>query len=825
MVPQGIKATSSQHTAAGVAFLHFRSALRIQVADTDFLKKARERFKLGNDADTAQVQRERDDLAFYADDQWPADIRNARNGQQPQNGMPAIPARPTLVINKVKEPVRQILNQERSSDIGIELVPADDFGDLDITPDDTEIKLREGLIRRIQRESIAADARTWAFSRAVIAGRGYYLVMTRFLPGKTWDQEIYLHRIYNQASVVLDPAHEQPDGSDSEWEFMGTWVPWDRYTAENPTLADGADNPFAQSTEADFMGLTEQYPDWYKADGEQRAVRVVNYWYTEREAKTLAILDDGTTVWESDLPEGVTPTDTRTVVKKQIKHCKIGGGVHELEHGEWAGPDMPIVKVLGEELQPYDNERRAIGMIRPARSSQEGFNAMASKFVETIGYTPLSSLSVDPEAIEDFEAMYAQANTRAFPYLPYRTYDDQGRPLKEAHRPPVDPNVLPMAQGIALFDQFVKSTTAVSDPALGQSDPSVKSARHAKFLIDESRQGTSNFLDNLVRSMRYEGQVINNLLYPIYGTKPGRLVRILNGEHEHEAIRLQPPQQDGQMATQGPAASPSQQPQYALTKDANFNVIVKVSKSFDSRREQMFSVMADVISADPMQMAVIGDLLYKSMDVPGHAEMADRQRVMLAPPVQKLLAAKDKGQKYDPAAEAKMAQMAEQLQHAEAAIQELSKVAEGKMLDYRGKLEAEQMKQQAEIERLRIEAERDIQIQQMKNATAIRTAEIAAEAKGVQNTDKLLHEAQALNHSLAHEAALEQMSQEHERQQAQAAMAHAAALGDGQADREDVRTEADREHQVGMAEMGQSHALEQGQQAADLAPEPDGEGE
>ena len=185
------------------------------MADSEFLRLARERFKLANEADSAQAQRERDDLAFYAGEQWPADIKLLRQGQQPVDGMPAVPARPTLVINKVREPVRQVQNQVRGSDIGIELVPADDFGDLGITPDDTEVTLREGLIRRIQRESQAQDARQWAADRAFIAGRGYYLVMTRFLPGKTWDQEVYVHRIFNQAGVLLDPSHEQPDGSDA----------------------------------------------------------------------------------------------------------------------------------------------------------------------------------------------------------------------------------------------------------------------------------------------------------------------------------------------------------------------------------------------------------------------------------------------------------------------------------------------------------------------------------------------------------------------------------------------------------------------------------
>src|SRR5689334_5023799 len=201
-------------------------------ANSTFMKTARARFKSGDEAQTKQRQRERDDLSFYAGEQWPPDIRQARQSQQPTNGMPAVPARPTLVINKVREPVRQIQNQERASDINIELVPADDFGDLGLTPDDNEITLREGLVRRIQRESNAMDARSWAFSRATQAGTGYYRVNTTYLPGRTWDQEITVERIFNQSAVVLDPSHTQPDGSDAEWAFIGYDLTPERYKAE-----------------------------------------------------------------------------------------------------------------------------------------------------------------------------------------------------------------------------------------------------------------------------------------------------------------------------------------------------------------------------------------------------------------------------------------------------------------------------------------------------------------------------------------------------------------------------------------------------------------
>ena len=762
--------------------------------DSDFLKTARERWKLADDADAGQSEREREDLAFYADEQWPADLKLARQGQQPVSGMPAVPARPTLVINKVKEPVRQILNQERQSDIGIELVPADDFGDLGITPDDTEVTLREGLIRRIQRESKAADARTWAFSRAAIAGRGYYLVMTRYLPGKTWDQEVYVHRIYNQAGVKLDPSHEQPDGSDSDWGFVGTWVPSERYTVEFPKLADGTDNDF---TDADFMGLTEEYPDWYQSEegGKgKKAIRVVDYWYTKRTARELAILEDGTSVWTEELPDGVKPLETRTVIEKQIKFCKIGGGVHELEKTDWPGQEMPIIKVLGEELQPYDDQRRAIGMVRPSRDAQMGYNYMVSKQVETIGLTPIPPLMVDPEAISQYEAWYQVANTRTLPYLPYRTRGADGQPYSEPHRPPVDPNILPIAQSINLFDQGIKSTTAVPDPTLGNVDPTLKSGRAIREVVANAQQSTSNFMDNLARSARYEGQVINNLLYPIYGNKPGRLVRILTGEGENQTMLIGDPQEMQQsQQLQAKAAKVAK-----LTKDAHFNVTVKVSRSFSTRREQIQSMLGQIISADPNQMLVSGDILYKNMDIPESKQLAERMRVMLAPPIQKMLAEQESGQQpLPPQVQAQLAQLQQRVQMAEQAMQQMNQELQGKQLEQQTKVQIAQSDGQRDIQLEQIRMRTELEKARMDNAAKMYVADVQARIKGVLALHDAEHEAVAM----AHEAVQNDIDRSLQQRQTAQGMAHEAALGAGQQDFDAQQTQGQQGFDAAMAQQ------------------------
>lgn len=721
--------------------------MRQTAAQKELLATARARWALARDATVEQCRRERDDLAFHAGEQWPADIANLRQGQAASNGMPAVPARPTLTINKVREPVRQVQNQERQSDIGISLIPADDFGDLGITPDDTEVKLREGLIRRIQRESHAADARSWAFQRATIAGRGYYLVLTRYLPGVTWDQEVYVHRIFNQADVMLDPSHEQPDGSDAEWGFVGAWIPWDRYRAKYPQTA--SDGPSEATAEADFTTGLDEFPDWFMADGDERAVREVDYWFVTHTTQTLARLPDGQVVPEAEVPEGVKPEDTRTMDSRTVRMVKIGGGRDILEETDWPSGDLPIIQVLGEELQPFDGERRVEGMVRPARDAAMGFNYMVSKEVEQIGLTPIPPLHVDPVAIHGYEQWYQAANTRTLPYLPSRTYDDDGRPLKEPHRPAIDPNLLPIAQAIGMFDAAIKSTTSVPDSTLGNVDPSLKSGRAIQAVVANAAQSTSNFMDNLARSVRREGEVENNLLYPIYG-RPGRIVRILTGEDKQQSMRIAgdgPESMPGQMPRPGGQQQAPVAATVKLTKDAHFNVAVLVSKNYGTRQQEISATLGNIVAAQPQQMGIVGDLLYKSLNLPDSAQLEKRMKVMLAPPVQQMLAQESEGgEPLPPQAQAKIAELTERVQHAEAAMKQLQGLADKTQADQQTKLQIAQIEADVALKRETLQAQADLAKAQLDNQTRFQIAELQAQTAQADQIRKAQESAAQMAH-------------------------------------------------------------------------------
>lgn len=757
--------------------------------DTPFLQEARDRYKFADESETNQSSREKADIAFENGEQWPADIKLQRMGQQPNNGMPAIPSRPTLVFDKVKEPIAQILNQERAADLSIELTPADDFGDLGILPDDTEIMVREGLIRRLQRSPEAQDARSWAFKRAVIAGRGYYQVVLRYVSGKTFAQEITIERIYNQSSVKLDPSHQQPDGSDADWGFVGAWMSWSKFKSQYPKDVDGKRSALLNADDSLFRSMAENYPEWYTDDPKsEKAIWIADYWYATYEPRTLLLLKDGRVVFGDEVKvDEADVADRRTMPQRVIKYSKIAGGIVELERTDWIGPDIPIVKVVGEEVLPYDEERRYNGVVRPARDSQQALNYMASKYVEMVGLSPVNATNLDPEAISGYESFWEQANVRPAGYLPSRTYDDQGRPFSRPAPIAADPHLLPAAQGIQIFDGMIRSTTRVPDPTLGNVDPSLKSGRAIREVVANAQQSTSNYLDSLVRSMRYEAKIINNLLYPVYGNGD-RLVRIMTGEGEGQLVQLSDSGASTQDARMGHVAQAKTVAK--LTKDAQFNIVIKIAKSTENRRQQFVDMYGQILSADPTQMAVGGDLFYRNLDIPESKQLAKRQRLMLHPNIQQMLAAEEQGITIDPAVQAELAKMAQQLEQAQGIIQELSLKAS----EQQTKVQIEQMSAQRDLQLESLKAEADLKKAQMDNAAKIRIAEINAETKGVITGHQLDHEATAQGREMGHEAAMQAMSQQHDAELARQQSIHAvemaaAGVGPGTDDSNEARPE------------------------------------
>ncbi len=459
------------------------------------------------------------------------------------------------------------------------------------------------------------------------------------------------------------------------------------------------------------------------------------------------------------------------MVEKQIKFEYIVGGTQTFEKTDWEGHHIPIIKYVAEELQPYDSERRCEGMVRPTRDSGIGTNVMISKLVETVGLTPIPSLILDPESIEGYEDWYKLAATRALPYLPQRTRGDDGREFREAHRPSVDPNLQPLSVAIQVFQEFNQITSGVHDPTTGKVDPRLKSGKAIDAVVNQDAHGTSNYIDNLSRSVHYEGVVINDLLYPIYG-RPGRIAKLMGRDNEMKHVVLHQPFviQNGkpQVVPEGTDGAQT----YTLTEDAQVNVSIKVTKNYERKRDETAAFLGELVGSDPQMMSVYGDIFFKSIDVPDHQEMADRAKLMLAPPIQQMLAAKKQGMDVPPQIMQQLAQKDQQLQELHQIAQGMQQKIDTDEMKYRYQMEIEDKKQRASL----IKTDAD-------NETKIAVAELGAKVDRL----ALFLEERARIGVQSHEGAM---------------------------------ASADAGHEMDMARLEHENTMAQSQQAADLAPEP-----
>lgn len=786
----------------------------------EFMADLREKFERWDEADQPQQDREQSDEAFYGLEHWPADIKLQRAGQNASGGLPPIPARPCLTIDKLSEPVNQILNVERDAELGIELTPADDFEGLGVTLDNKEITLREGMIRRIQRESQASSARSWAFKRAVVAGRGFYGVMTRYAPGKTFDLELFVEGYYNQACVTPDPAHERPDGSDMEGAFVGRWIPWNDYKTRWPSAAKRR-NVVSSLNESDFMSLGVEAPKWFKTDDKNSDVRmvyVVDHFYIVKTNRELSLLSDGSVEWSDELSKGADVIDTREVIECTVKWCKLDGANPEpLEETDWPGPDIPVIKVVGEEVLPYDDERRVMGIVRPAKDPSYGFDAMASKLVEVVAQTPIPSIMMASGQDEGHETEWNLSTTRSVGRLRYNTEDSAGNKVGPPTTVPRDAPIQPIAMSLSMFDEAVQSGTRSHDPTLGKADPALRSGAALDTVIDQNKAGTSNFMQNLKGSIRYEAQVLNNLLYPIYGMRPGRLAKIVNGQNQSETIMLgQPytitpgtnrpqgvtiphPAQPTQTipAPMGHPMLPPGAQEYTLTEYANCNIAINITKSSETRRQQAEAFYSDLIRSEPQAAPWFLDLAFKYSDMAGHEEAEERAKLMWPEPLQIAQAAKT-GKMSPEQMSQQLGQAKQLLTQAQQENQQLQQKLQGKVIEQQGKMAVTQTQEQHEDSRAALERE-----------TKIAVAEIQAQAKQALQDMALFYEERSRIGAHIHEQA-----QGGKEIAANVALAHHKAEADA--------GQTVLEHAATLNENAQTHqhALAEGEQAAALAPAP-----
>lgn len=606
-----------------------------------FLKTARERFKLCDDAES-EIRREAlDDLNFRAGQQWPQQIEADRKLSQ----------RPCLTINRLPQFIKQVVNEQRQNRPSIQINPVGDGADQDTA------EILQGLTRHIEINSNADVAYDTAFDHAATHGFGYFRVITEYQDDKSFDQEILFKRIINPFTVYFDPTCNEPDYSDARFAFIVEDFTESEFKEQYP----GSDTAGL----SDFSSVGDNISAWIGPGH----IRVAEYFWIENETKTLVVLQDGSTTFKESLPDngaGIAFQNSRTVEVQTVNWAKITAK-EILEQTVWPGKWIPIVPVLGDEMI-VDGKRQLVGIVRFAKDPQRMYNYMRSAITEMIALAPKAPFIVAEGQIEGFEEQWAQANNRNFATLTYKAKGLNGQTLPPPQRNTWEPPIQAVTIALGQSENDLKGTTGIYDASLGERGPE----QSGKAILARQKQGdTANFnlIDNLSRSIKHGGRIVLDLIPHIYDAQ--RTIQIVKPDATHDMVQIAP----GAPIEQSPGVEQI----YDLTK-GKYSVTVSVGPSYQSRRQEAVTSMLEFIKADPAVLQVAGDLLVGNMDWPGATEIAARLKKMLPPALQD-----DDKDPVPPQAQAKIAQLTQQLQVTQQGLQQATQMLSTKVLELESK--------------------------------------------------------------------------------------------------------------------------------------------
>src|SRR6185436_801894 len=389
--------------------------------------------------------------------------------------------------------------------------------------------------------------------------------------------------------------------------------------------------------------------DEFRSTGDQDnwigddVIRIAEYWTCDNDKVKAYLSPDGQVlIGVAKPPEFDTDTwRERTIYQPRVQCSKITA-CHKLDQWEWPGTRIPLFPVLGEELN-VDGRIVLRGVIASAMDPQRMVNYLYSGTVEQSALGSKSPYLAAAGQIDNYKAIWQNANTTNFAYLPYDPISIAGTAVPPPQRQTVEPPIQAMVQLLQISEEAIKATTSIYDPSLGNTNPREKSGRAIMALQQQAEHANSNYVDNVQRAMVDCGNELVKLC-PIFYDRPGRVLKIAGISDQPEQVTLgpasangapqpgQPPQAAGPPAT--PQATPQQaqgmQQFYDLSK-GNYSVTVGVSKAHSTKREETNAIVGELISSNPQLMGVFGDIFFRNLEQP---ELEDRAKKMLAPQVQ-----------------------------------------------------------------------------------------------------------------------------------------------------------------------------------------------
>lgn len=736
------------------------------------LKELRERYDYASSVWAPIRENGAKNMRFVAGDPWDPKERKARETA----------GRPCISLDEINQYTNQVINQLRAKRRGVTFSPNGDGASED-TAEFYQDKWRE-----IEYRSKAQIVYTTAAQNAIERGYGFVRVKTKYASDRTDDQDIYLEEVVDPDSILPDPDAKRPTFSDQKFCFVHEQRKLAEFKREFPKAK-------IQEFSADMYAIA---PKWLKGD----EITIAEYWTISSKERELLILKgpDGTKMglFADEIRDKANlayVVKRRTVYVPQV--CMyLTNGVEILgDKTEWPGKYIPIAGCVGKVIYldtGAGTERKILSMVDLMRDPQMLNAYLRTNEAELVGMTPKTPYIGYVGQFRTRGEQWAKLNHEPVPFI-------EADPLTEA----TGNNILPLPQRapyeppIQALEILAESSRRSIQAAAGSSPlPTQAQRRNEKSgvalkQIDQIAQvGSYHYGDHYDDMIEHVGVMGEDLMDKIYDT--AREVAVRKANNTSEMRRINDPSDPKSISTKG-----------------SHLVTVSTGPTFDSTREAVKDLAETLITGpDPEMVRAVTPVAIKMMNLGAEADELIEIAETLQPPQVQALRQKD-GEEPDPKMlMQQLGQLKQQLQHAEQAMQELAKEAEGKQLDAATKVKVAEIGAQKDKD---IAADRNLTDLEKTNreiAARIHIAEIAARTKGVEMAHEAEHEAVAM----AHEVAMGGIQAQREADAAQADREHEVALTGAQADVDAEQAEAGRAHE---AQLTQAQLDAQAAQASE----------
>ena len=565
--------------------------------------EALERFALAQEAEDPNRTEMLEDLRFAALDQWPDGLKRLR--EMDPNG-----ARPCLVLDKIGQYRRQVINDTRQNLPSIRFRPVDDKSDKDTA------EVLNGLARHVQDVSSADIAHLTALDWAVTCGLGYFRILTEYLSDDSWDQDIRIARIHNPFAVYFDPHSTEPDGSDAEWCFITDDVPKKTFERLHPKADLGGD--FGPGSQGDLIHT------WFSED----TVRVAEYFRIEREKDEVVLLEDQSSLYGSEYRkrleggEVLVPVVRARPVDRRVCYWQKITGSEVLEESEFPASYIPVIPVIGTEFW-IDGKRQLSGMVRPGKDPQRALNYWASVATEVSALTPRAPFIGAAGQFENYEDKWGNANTENYAYLEYNPIPLGGGTVAgPPQRQPFPGAPAGMLQLMQMFEGHIQSALGMYQASVG-APSNEKSGIAIRERKNEGDVGTAHYRGNLALSMRHEARIELEMFSRVYDT--ARIARIIGEDGSVDTVMLDPSLPGASQKT------PKGQPNIHNITIGRYDMSVDIGPAYATRRQDAAAAQIEMVRAFPQLMQIAGDLVVGEQDWPGAEQMRDRLKKSLPP--------------------------------------------------------------------------------------------------------------------------------------------------------------------------------------------------